>query len=130
MRASPSTTHPRGDTSEVNKHAVTAVSAVALLGVLTACGSADKGGSVKPSKEAATPSAKSSAPAQPSLAEQIKACTDAIAAGKDEGDGAPECTDLSPDDYFKALQAANKQVQDAFQKQTDEAASKAANGSN
>ncbi|MGW1799733.1 hypothetical protein ACWCQN_28105 [Streptomyces sp. NPDC001984] len=69
-------------------------------------------------------------PAQPSLAEQIKACTDAIAAGKDEGDGAPECTDLSPDDYFKALQAANKQVQDAFQKQTDEAASKAANGSN
>jgi pectin methylesterase-like acyl-CoA thioesterase len=86
---------------------------VALLAsglALAGCSSAPDNG--KPAKP--TPAVTSSAPTK-SHAEQLAACTDAIAAGKDEGDGAPECAPLSADDYLKALQGANERGRDAFQ---------------
>lgn len=88
--------------------------ALALLAActlaLTGCStSSDDGKPTKPS-----PSATSSAPAK-SHADELAACTDAIAAGKDKGDGAPECADLSPDDYLKALQDANKRGRGALE---------------
>jgi hypothetical protein len=53
----------------------------------------------------------------------IAACTDAIAAGKDKGDGAAECADLSPDDYLEALQTANRRARASFDACTDDPAS-------
>jgi hypothetical protein len=79
---------------------------------LTGCSSSDSG-SDKPAKPTAT--ATSSAPAKVSAADPIAACTDAIVAGKDKSGGAPECASLSPEDYFKALRAANKRGRDALQ---------------
>jgi len=106
------------------RHITTAavtVTAAAVL-ALTGCSSSDSSLPAKP-----TPAAASSAPAETTspIADQIKACTDAIAAGQDEGDGAPECTDLSPDDYMKALNDANQQGQGALQKLIDEASASA-----
>lgn len=74
----------------------------------------------KPAKPitAVTPSA-----ATTSAADQIAACTDAIAAGRDEGDGAPECTGLSVDDYMKALRASNQRGRDALSSAVAEATS-------
>jgi hypothetical protein len=102
------------------RHITTAavtVTAAAVL-ALTGCSSTDSGKPAKPTP-AATSKPKLSA------ADQIKACTDAIAAGQDEGDGAPECTSLSPDDYMKALNDANRQGQDKLQKRIDEASASA-----
>lgn len=58
-----------------------------------------------------------------SVADQIAACTDAIAAGRDEGDGAPECTSLSVDDYMEALRASNQRGRDALSSAVAEASS-------
>jgi hypothetical protein len=106
------------------RHITTAAAAVCAAAVLalTGCSSSDTSKPAKPS-----PAASSSAPAKPKLsaAEQIKACTDAIAAGQDKGDGAPECTDLSADDYMKALQDANEQGRGGLQKLIDEASKSA-----
>jgi hypothetical protein len=95
-------------------HAIRAAALLAALILpLTACASSEK---------VAPPAASSSAPATssaPSQADLIALCADAIAAGKDEGDGAPECTDLSLDDYNDALHQANQAGQDALQKLLD-----------
>lgn len=86
--------------------------AILLAAALGLAGCSSSGSSSnKPAKP--TPSASPSASAGTSAADQIAACTDAIAAGKDSS--APECAGLSPDDYFKALQAANKRGRDALQ---------------
>ncbi|MFE6939546.1 hypothetical protein [Streptomyces chartreusis] len=87
---------------------------------LVGCSSSD---SDKPEPAKSTPAATSSAPAELSAADQIKACTDAIAAGAD--DSAPECADLSADDYMKALQDANQQGRDALQDLIDAASESA-----
>jgi hypothetical protein len=74
----------------------------------------------------ATPHTTPSASAKTSTADAIAACTDAIADGKDQGDGAPECADLSPDDYLKALQAANQKGRSKLQQEIDGASASAA----
>jgi starvation-inducible outer membrane lipoprotein len=91
------------------RRTITALLAAACI-ALAGCSSPspDSDEPAKPTATA-TPSA-----ATTSVADQIAACTDAIAAGKDEGDGAPECTGLSVDDYMKALQAANQRGRDAL----------------
>jgi uncharacterized lipoprotein YajG len=83
------------------------LTAAAIL-ALAGCSSSD---STKPEKSSPT-AVPSSAPAKLSAAEQLKACTDAIAGGQDSS--APECADLSSDDYLKALQDANQQGRDAL----------------
>jgi hypothetical protein len=88
----------------------------ALILPLTACS-----GSEKADPPAASTPAPATSSAAPSRADLIALCADAIAAGKDEGDGAPECTDLSLDDYNDALHQANQAGRDALQKQLDEA---------
>jgi uncharacterized lipoprotein YajG len=72
---------------------------------------------VKPTT-AVTPSA-----ATTSVAVQIATCTDAIAAGRDVGDGAPECTSLTVDDYMEALRASNQRGRDALSSALDDATS-------
>jgi starvation-inducible outer membrane lipoprotein len=91
------------------RRTITALLAAACI-ALTGCSSPspDSGKPAKPATTA-TPSTVTT-----STADQIAECTDAIAAGKDEGDGAPECTGLSVDDYMKALQAANQRGRDAL----------------
>jgi hypothetical protein len=88
----------------------TTIAAVALTAglVLAGCSTSSSEGPAK-SPSAAT----SSAPVKQSRTEQLAACTDAIVAGEDSS--APECADLSSDDYLKALQAANKQGRDALE---------------
>lgn len=100
------------------RRTVTALLTAACI-ALAGCSSPspDDDESAKPTT-AVTPSAATS-----SVADQIAACTDAIAAGKDEGDGAPECTSLSADDYMKALQAANQRGRDALSSALDDATS-------
>jgi hypothetical protein len=100
------------------RRTITALLAAACI-ALAGCSSPSPD-SNKPAKPAttATPST-----ATTSTADQITACTDAIAAGKDEGDGAPECTDLSVDDYMKALQASNQRGRDALSSAAAEATS-------
>lgn len=98
------------------RHTALAVLAAATL-ALTGCSNSDDG---KPTKPTPTVTVTPSAPAKLSLADQMAACTDAIAAGKDKGDGAPECADLSPDDYLKALQAANRRARASFDACTDD----------
>ncbi|BCM70879.1 hypothetical protein EASAB2608_06213 [Streptomyces sp. EAS-AB2608] len=95
----------------------TATILLAAALALAGCSNSSSGDS-KPFR---APSVTPSAPASKSVADQIAACTDAIVAGKDEGDGAPECVDLSPDDYMDALQAANKKGRDALGKQLGDA---------
>jgi hypothetical protein len=75
---------------------------------LAGCSTSSSEGPAKP-----TPAATSSAPAKQSKTEHLAACTDAIVAGEDSS--APECADLSSDDYLKALQAANEQGRDALE---------------
>ncbi|MER6694288.1 hypothetical protein [Streptomyces minutiscleroticus] len=70
-----------------------------------------------------TPAATSSASAGASVADQIKACTEAIAAGEDSG--APECADLSAHDYGKALQDADDLGEDTLQELVDAASESA-----
>ncbi|WP_055490785.1 hypothetical protein [Streptomyces sp. TP-A0356] len=102
-------------------HTATATLSATLL-ALTGC-SASTSGNSKPTKP--TPAATSSASAKASHTDQVAACTDAMVARKDKGPGAPECTELSPDDYLKALQAANQRGQDAIQQQIDGASASA-----
>lgn len=92
------------------RHAITALLAAACL-ALAGC-SSPKSDNDEPAKPTAavTPTAANTT----STVDQIAACTDAIAAGEDEGDGAPECTSLSADDYMKALQDANQRGRDAL----------------
>ena len=94
--------------------------AVLLLACLTLAGCSDAGGGED--KPALTPSATSSAPTTPPLADQIAACTDALAAGKSQ-DG-PECARLSPDDLLTAVQDSNQRGRDALQSALDEATTK------
>jgi hypothetical protein len=77
---------------------------------LTACSSA------KPASPAASSPAAAKSSAAPSQAQLIAACADAIAAGKDEGDGAAECTSLPLKDYYTALAQANQAGRDKLQK--------------
>lgn len=84
---------------------------------LAGCSSPDSDEPAKPTP-AVTPSA-----ATTPVADQIAACTDAIAAGRDVGDGAPECTGLSMDDYMKALRASNQRGRDALSSALDDATS-------
>lgn len=86
--------------------ALAAAACIALAGCSSPASDSDE--PAKPTT-AVTPSA-----ATTSLADQIAACTDAIAAGRDEGDGAPECTSLTVDDYMKALRASNQRGRDAL----------------
>jgi starvation-inducible outer membrane lipoprotein len=89
------------------RRTITALLAAACI-ALAGCSSPSPD-SDKPAKPTTTPSA-----ATTPTADQIAACTDAIAAGRDEGDGATECTGLSVDDYMKALQASNQRGRDAL----------------
>jgi hypothetical protein len=91
------------------RRTITALLAAACI-ALAGCSSPSPD-SDEPAKPTAT--ATPSAATTPAV-DRIAACTDAIAAGKDEGDGAPECTGLSVDDYMKALQAANQRGRDAL----------------
>ena len=93
--------------------ALAAVAVLALAGCASSNNTSDK--------PTGTPAATSAAPTTTPLADQIAACTDAIAGGSDSS--APECADLSADDYMKALQAANQQGRDALQSQLDAATS-------
>jgi starvation-inducible outer membrane lipoprotein len=95
--------------------ALLAAACIALAGCSSPSPDSDK--SAKPTTTT-TPSA-----ATTPTADKIAACTDAIAAGKDEGDGAPECTGLSVDDYMKALQAANQRGRDALSSASADATS-------
>lgn len=85
--------------------------AVLLLACLTLAGCSDAGGGEDKPTPAA--SATMSAPATPPVADQIAACTDAIAAGKSQ-DG-PECASLSPDDLLTAVQDSNQRGRDALE---------------
>jgi hypothetical protein len=91
------------------RRTITALLAAACI-ALTGCSSPSPD-SDKPAKPATTAT---TSEVTPPTADQIAACTDAIAAGRDEGDGAPECTGLSADDYMKALQASNQRGRDAL----------------
>ncbi|MFI2761378.1 hypothetical protein ACH5A3_21290 [Streptomyces echinatus] len=93
-------------------HRNATAAAVLLAASLTLAGCSNSSDS-KPDKPTPTPSATSSVPAATSTADAIAACTDAIVAGK--GQDSPECSKLSADDAFKALQAANKRGRDALQ---------------
>ncbi|MFC4506667.1 MULTISPECIES: hypothetical protein [Streptomyces] len=98
--------------------------ALLLAACLTLAGCSGSSSDDKPAPTpttSATPAASTEKP----LADQIAACTDAIAAGSDEGEGAPECADLSSDDYFKALQDANQRGRDALQSAIDSASAAA-----
>jgi hypothetical protein len=97
---------------------VTPILFTAACLALAGCSSSD---SDKPAKP--TSAATSSAMVKQPAADQIKACTDAIAAGKDSSP--PECAYLSSDYYFKALQDANQQDRDALQRQLEEASTSA-----
>ncbi|MDF3146441.1 MULTISPECIES: hypothetical protein [unclassified Streptomyces] len=94
----------------------TAILFTAACPALAGCSISD---SDKPEPAKSTLAATSGAPVELSAADRIKACTDAIAAGSDSS--APECADLSADDYMKALQDANQQGRDALQDLIDEA---------
>ncbi len=98
------------------RRTVTALLTAACI-ALAGCSSPDDDKPTRPTP-AVTPSA-----ATTPTADLIAACTDAIAAGKDEGDGAPECTSLSADDYMEALQAANQRGRDALSSALDDATS-------
>lgn len=50
--------------------------------------------------------------AAPSKADLLAACEAAIEAGRDTGNGAPECADLPLDDYYDALARANQAGRD------------------
>lgn len=91
------------------RRTITALLAAACI-ALAGCSSPSPD-SDKPAKPTATATPSE---VRTSTADRIAACTDAIAAGRDEGDGAPECTGLSVDDYMKALQAANQRGRDAL----------------
>lgn len=86
------------------------LAACLLAATMAGCSSGDDKPTPTP-----TAAATSSAPVETPAADLIAACTDAIAAGKDTGDGAPECTGLPVDDYMKALEAANKRGRDALE---------------
>ena len=96
--------------------ALLAAACIALAGCSSPNPSPDGDKPAKPTT--ATPSAVTTP-----TADQIAECTDAIAAGRDEGDGAPECTGLSVDDYMKALQASNQRGRDALSSAAAEATS-------
>lgn len=100
------------------RRAITAL--LATVGIALAGCSSPASDSDEPAKPTAvaTPSA-----ATTSLADQIAACTDAIAAGRDVGDGAPECTSLTVDDYMEALRASNQRGRDALSSALDDATS-------
>ncbi|MBP5926678.1 hypothetical protein F3K32_42485 [Streptomyces sp. LBUM 1483] len=102
----------------MSRRTTAALLAAAACLALAGCSSSDDGPSTKP-----TPAATSSAPEQLSAEDQLKACTDAIAGGADSS--APECADLSPDDYLDALQDANQQGRDDLQDLLDEASASA-----
>lgn len=85
--------------------ALLAVTALALAG----CSSSGSG----EDKPTPTAAATSSAPTTPLLADQIAACTDAIAAGR--GQDGPECAGLSPDDLLTAVQDSNQRGRDALE---------------
>jgi hypothetical protein len=93
----------------------TAVLLAALALPLTACSSA------KPASSPASSPAAATSSAVPSRADLITQCADAIQAGKDEGNGAPECTDLPLKDYYNALDQANQAGRDKLQKQLEDA---------
>lgn len=87
----------------------TAACLLAASLALAGCSSSNEHSTHPKATPSATPTAATSKP----TADAISACTDAIVAGKDSS--APECASLSPDDYLKALQAANKRGRDALQ---------------
>lgn len=89
---------------------------ILLAAALTACTSS------APTPAATVTATASSSPTKPTKAQAIQECADAIEAGRDKGNGAPECTDLSLDDYYAALRKANKAARDKFDEETDEAA--------
>jgi cytochrome c553 len=90
------------------RRTTTAVLTAAVLALAGCSSSSDN--STKPT---ATPSATASPSASTPSVDQLAACTDAIVAGN--GQDGPECEGLSPDDLFKAVQAANKRGRDALQ---------------
>lgn len=97
----------------------TRITVVLLLAAaaLTACGS-----SSHPDPAPAATTAAPTTPA-PSKAALIQACADAITAGKDTGDGTPECTSLPTADYYEALHQANEKALGKFNDATDAGAS-------
>lgn len=101
------------------RHRATVVLLAACL-ALAGCSSSDSDQSDQPTD---TPAAATSAPAAAPAADPVAACADAITAGGDST--APECADLSPDDYMKAIQGANQDGRDALQDLLDEASASA-----
>jgi hypothetical protein len=85
------------------------ITALLTAALLTAC-STDSSHDTKPTPTTAP----ASRTASPSHAELIQRCADAIQAGRDEGDGAEECTSLSLDDYYEALRKANQAGRKSF----------------
>lgn len=99
------------------RRTVTALAAACLALAGCSSPSPDSDEPVKPTG-VVTPNAA----ATPTM-DQIAACTDAIAAGRDEGDGAPECAGLSVDDYMEALRSSNQRGQDVLSSALDDATS-------
>jgi hypothetical protein len=85
-----------------------AITALLTAALLTACTTSSH--DTKPTPTTAP----ASRTASPSHAELIQRCADAIQAGRDEGDGAEECTSLSLDDYYEALRKANEAGRKSF----------------
>lgn len=56
-----------------------------------------------------------------SRAELIEQCVQAMLDGRDEGDGAPECTNLSLDDYYDALHEANQRGREELGREIEKA---------
>ncbi|MEU8589198.1 hypothetical protein AB0C59_19655 [Streptomyces sp. NPDC048664] len=93
------------------RHTATACLFTAAVLTLTGCSLAGSGGD-GPAKPG------SGASAAAAGAEQIAACRDAIVAQKDNSadNGLPQCAQLSPDDYLKALKEADQQGKGTVQK--------------
>jgi len=95
--------------------------AVALLAAVTfALAGCSSSSGDKPASTP-TPSVTPAAPTEVPVADQIAACTDAIAAGK--GQDGPECAGLSPDDLLTAVQDSNQRGRDALESALDAATS-------
>jgi predicted metalloprotease len=102
-------------------HARTTTTALVLAStaLLTACGTTS---STKPTHTATTAATTAAATPTFKLADVIAQCIDAINAGRDTGDGAPECSSLMPNDYADALRKANQAGRDKLQQQLKDAA--------
>lgn len=94
-----------------------AIPAAALLATLLGgCSNAHTSAPAAPTTSPAVP-----VKATPTQAQLIAKCVTAIEAGLDKGDGAPDCTALSPDDYLTALHKANQAGRSTLEKELQSA---------